>query len=144
MRYKLFSDTAKVPVKADEGSAGYDLYGDNGKEIWIMPHHTEVIGTGIGMEIPMGTFGAILPRSGVATKRGLRPANTPGCIDPSYRGEIKIALHNDTDEPKVVEPHERIAQIVFIPYSTVPTWEQADDLSETERGAGGFGHSGTT
>lgn len=144
MKYKRLTDNAKLPTRADEGSAGYDLYGNNTYRIEILPHKTVKVGTGIAMETPRGTFGAILPRSGIATKRGLRPANTPGCIDPSYRGEIIVALHNDTDEPQFVEPGERIAQLIFIPFGNILNWEEVDELSETERGDGGFGHSGTT
>lgn len=144
MKYKRLTDNAKLPTRADEGSAGYDLYGNNTYRIEILPHKTVKVGTGIAMETPRGTFGAILPRSGIATKRGLRPANTPGCIDPSYRGEIIVALHNDTDEPQFVEPGERIAQLIFIPFGNILNWEEVDELSETERGDGGFGSSGTT
>lgn len=144
MKYKRLTDNAKLPTRADEESAGYDLYGNNTYTIEIAPHRTVKIGTGICMETPHGTFGGIFPRSGIATKRGLRPANCVGVIDPSYRGEIIVALHNDTDEPQYVEPGERIAQLIFIPFGNILNWEEVDELSETERGGGGFGHSGTT
>ena len=144
MKYKRLTDNAKVPTKADNDSAGYDLYGNNTYTIEIEPHKTVMIGTGICMETPRGTFGAIFARSGIATKRGLRPANCVGVIDPSYRGEIIVALHNDTDESQYVEPGERIAQLVFLSFGNILKWEEVDELSNTERGAGGFGSSGTT
>ena len=144
MKYKRLTDNAKVPTKADNDSAGYDLYGNNTYTIEIKPHKTVMVGTGICMETPRGTFGGIFARSGIATKRGLRPANCVGVIDPSYRGEIIVALHNDTDETQYVEPGERIAQLVFLSFGNILKWEEVDELSETERGAGGFGSSGTT
>ena len=144
MKYKRLTDNAKVPTKADEGSAGYDLYGNNTYSIGIQPHKTVKIGTGICMETPRGTMAAIFARSGIATKRGLRPANCVGVVDPSYRGEIIVAPHNDTDELQWVEPGERIAQLIFIPFGNILNWEEVDELSETERGDGGFGSSGTT
>ena len=143
MKYKRLTDNAKVPTRADEGSAGYDLYGNNPYTIEIEPHKTVMIGTGICMETPRGTFGGIFPRSGIASKRGLRPANCVGVIDPSYRGEIIVALHNDSNESQFVEPGERIAQLIFLSYGTILNWEEVDELSETERGGGGFGSSGT-
>lgn len=144
MKYKRLTDNAKVPTKADEGSAGYDLYGNNTYSIEIQPHKTVKVGTGICMETPRGTMAAIFARSGIATKRGLRPANCVGVVDPSYRGEIIVALHNDTDETQWIEPGERIAQLVFLSFGTILNWEEVDELSETERGTGGFGSSGTT
>ena len=144
MKYKRLTDNAKVPTRADDGSAGYDLYGNNTYTIEILPHKTVMIGTGICMETPRGTMGAVFARSGIATKRGLRPANCVGVIDPSYRGEVLVALHNDTDEPQYVEPGERIAQLIFLSFGTILNWEEVDELSETERGEGGFGHTGAT
>lgn len=94
------------------------------------------------MEIPEGYFGAIFARSGLATKRGLRPANCVGVVDSDYRGEIIIALHNDSDFPQEVSEGERIAQIVIIPYLPVD-FTEVDNLSSTARGEGGFGSTGT-
>ncbi len=144
MKYKRLTDNAKVPTRADDGAAGYDLYGNNTYTIEIAPHRMVKIGTGICMEIPRGTFGGIFARSGLATKKGLRPANGVGVIDPSYRGELIVALYNDSNEPQYVEPGERIAQLVFLSFGTILNWEEVDELSETERGDGGFGSSGTT
>lgn len=142
MKFKRLTDNAKIPTRADEGSAGYDLYGNNTYQIEVLPHKTVKIGTGICMEVPRGTFGGIFPRSGISTKRGLRPANCVGVIDPSYRGEIIVALHNDSDEIQYVEPEERIAQLIFVPFGNIINWEEVDELSETQRGEGGFGSSG--
>ena len=142
MKYKRLNDLAKVPTRADDGAAGYDLYAATSYRIEIPPHKTVKIGTGIALEIPNRIFGGIFPRSGIATKRALRPANTPGCIDPSYRGEIIVALHNDSDEPQWIEPQERIAQLVFLTYEVPASWEEVDELSETDRKSGGFGSSG--
>ncbi len=141
MNFKRLTDNAKIPTRADNGSAGYDLYGNNTYTIEIAPHRTVQITTGICIETPPETFGGIFPRSGIATKRGLRPANCVGVIDPSYRGEIIVALHNDSDEPRFVEPGERIAQLIFVPYYIVE-WNEVDELSETDRKSGGFGSSG--
>ena len=91
--------------------------------------------------MPDGYFGAVFARSGLATKQGLRPANAVGVCDSSYRGEYIVALHNDTDIPQMINPMERIAQLVVMPYLPVELVE-VDELSDTERGAGGFGSSG--
>lgn len=144
MRFKRFTDNTIIPTRATEGSAGYDLHGNNTYRIEIPPHKTVQIDTGLALEIPRGTFGAIFARSGIATKRGLRPANCTAVIDSDYRGHIIVPLHNDTDEAQFVEPGERIAQLIFIPFGNILNWEEVDELSETERGDGGFGHSGTT
>ena len=110
--------------------------------ITIGPHETVKMKTGISFEIPEGYFGAIFARSGIATKRGLRPANCTGVIDSDYRGELIVVLHNDTDQLQFVEPGERIAQLVIIPYLNV-SFEVADNLNETQRGDKGFGSTGT-
>ena len=141
IRIKKLSDTAKLPQRGSEKAAGYDLYANTEEEITIAPHATQMIGTGIAMEIPEGYFGAIFARSGLASKKGLRPGNCVGVVDSDYRGEWKIALHNDTDEPQTIAPHERIAQMVVIPFLPVEFTEAAD-LTDTERGAGGFGSTG--
>ena len=140
---------AKLPTRGSEKAAGYDLYacipkedlkeGENG--ITIAPHTTQMISTGISVEVPDGYFGAIFARSGLATKRGLRPANCVGVCDSDYRGEYIVALHNDSDEERIVENGERIAQLVIMPYMSVE-FDEVDELSDTERGAGGFGSTG--
>ena len=138
---KKLNDFAKLPTRGSEYAAGYDLYAATDKEIRIPPHSTNKIGTGLSFELPVGTFAAIFARSGIATKRHLRPANCVGICDSDYRGEYIIALHNDTDEMQSIEPGERIGQVIFIPYSQV-NFIDTDVLSETARGADGFGGSG--
>lgn len=142
MEIKKLTKTAKIPVRGSEDAAGYDLYADNQEPIDIAPGGTVKIGTGIAMAIPSGMYGILVPRSGMATKRGLRPANTPGTIDADYRGEIIVALHNDSNEIQTIEPGERIAQLIFSTYF-VFDFEEVDDLSETTRGTGGFGSTGS-
>lgn len=142
MKIKLLNEYAKLPTRGSTEAAGYDLYAAIPTTFMMAPHSTFVIGTGIAMEIPQGYYGAIVPRSGIATKRGLRPANTPGTIDSDYRGEVKIALHNDSDYAQMIEAGERIAQIIILPY-IAPELEVVEELDETDRGAGGFGSTGT-
>ena len=142
MDYMRLREDALKPTRGSEEAAGYDLYGpQNENGIGIPAHETKLIDTGIAIELPKGTFGAIFARSGLATKQGLRPANCVGVIDSDYRGEIKVALHNDSNEHRVVSGGERIAQLVVIPYLNVELFE-ADELSDTERGEGGFGSTG--
>lgn len=138
---KLLNDLAKIPTQADVGSAGYDLYAATDSDIQIPPHANTMIGTGIAMAIPIGYFGGIYARSGVASKRNLRPANCVGIIDASYRGEIKVSLHNDSPETKTVQAGERIAQLIIEKHETA-NFDVVDELDETERGTGGFGSSG--
>ena len=138
---KRLNNLAKVPTRGSKYAAGYDLYAATDKIIDIAPHSTIKIGTGFAFEIPYGTFGAIFPRSGIATKRGLRPANCVGVVDADYRGEVIVALHNDTDEIQSIEPGERIAQLIILPYLAVD-FNETDELSDTIRGASGFGDSG--
>lgn len=139
---KRLDSVAKLPSRGSSCAAGYDLYSVNVKEIDIAPHSTIKIGTGLAMEIPDGYFGAIFARSGLATKKGLRPANCVGVIDSDYRGEVIVALHNDTDEIMTVFPQDRIAQLVIMPYLEVD-FTEVQDLDSTERGSGGFGSTGT-
>lgn len=141
MKIKLLNDKAVIPTYGSEMAAGVDLYAAIDQDIEIRPHETVKIGTGIAIQLPNFTAGLILPRSGIATKQGLRPANTPGLIDPDYRGEILVALHNDSEIPQTVTPGERIAQLVCIKYSIVP-FNVVDELDETERGDQGFGSTG--
>ena len=142
IKIHLLNEKAKVPVCGSKYSAGYDLYSICDEKITIGPHETVKMKTGIALEIPEGYFGAIFARSGIATKRGLRPANCTGVVDSDYRGELIVALHNDTDKVQLVEPGERIAQLVIMPYLNVELAE-VDNLSDTERGEGGFGSTGT-
>lgn len=143
VRFKKLSELAKTPTRGSEYAAGYDLYAATDNNIWIEPHQTVKISTDITIELPDGTFGAIFARSGLATKKGLRPANAVGVIDSDYRGPCIVALHNDLDETQVIDPQERIAQLVVIPYVSIDFEETEDKLSETQRGAGGFGSTGS-
>lgn len=139
---KKLTNTAKTPTKGSAAAAGFDLYVDSDEVTIIAPHETLFLGTGIAIEVPMGYFGAIFARSGIAAKRGLRPANCVGVIDADYRGEIIVALHNDSDNQRFVEPYERIAQLSILPYYCCDLVE-VTELSDTIRGADGFGSTGT-
>lgn len=138
---KKLNDLAKLPTRGSEYAAGYDLYAATSYNIEIQPHTTVKIGTGLSFELPQGTFAAIFPRSGIATKRGLRPANCVGVVDSDYRGEVIVALHNDTDEVQSIEPQERIAQMILLPFVEM-SFNEVNELSDTVRGGSGFGDSG--
>lgn len=142
MNTKILREGAKVPTKGSKYAAGYDLYSSYDFEIVIPAHETVKVGTGIAIELPDNTFGAIFARSGLATKSGLRPANCVGVVDSDYRGEVIVALHNDTDELKTIQPYERIAQLVVMPYIPVD-FNIVDELDDTDRGEGGFGSTGS-
>jgi len=135
---KLYEDS-QIPTRGSEYAAGYDLYAHEGAT--IKPHETAKIGTGVAIQPPKDTFGAVFARSGLATKQGLRPANCVGVCDYDYTGEYIIALHNDSNEERTIEAGERIGQVVFIPDVNV-SFVEVDELEETERGAGGFGSTG--
>lgn len=139
---KLYDDT-QMPTKADDGSAGMDLYAHLNDDYMrvIKPHTTEMISVGFAMETPNNTYGAIFARSGLSSKKGLRPANCVGVVDSTYRGEVFVALHNDSDKPQQIMNGDRIAQMIIMEYPTVGIIE-TDHLSETERGSGGFGSTG--
>ena len=141
LRIKKLTDTAVTPTYGSEFSAGADLYYDGDVAVEIAPDETKLIHTGIAMEIPEGLVGLIYARSGLASKRGLAPANKVGVIDSDYRGEIMVALHNHSGKIQNIEPRERIAQFVLAPYVTAE-FTEVDDLSSTERGEGGFGSTG--
>lgn len=141
MNITLNNNLATIPTKGSKYAAGYDLYAATDYDITIPPHQTIKIDTGISIELPQNTFGAIYPRSGLATKQGLRPANCVGVIDEDYRGPVIVALHNDTNEYQIVPAHSRIAQLIISPYIT-ETFNVVDKLSDTDRGDGGFGSTG--
>ena len=121
---------------------GADLYACMDAAVTIAPGETKLIHTGIAMEIPVGFAGLIYARSGLATKRGLAPANKVGVVDSDYRGEIMVALHNHSTTEQSVAPGERIAQMVIAPFLTAE-FEEKQELSDTVRGEGGFGSTGT-
>ena len=141
IKVKKLNEFAKLPTRGSEYAAGYDLYAATNQIIDIVPHSTIKVGTGLSFELPTGTFAAIYARSGIATKRGLRPANCVGVIDSDYRGPVVVALHNDTDEMQNIEPGERIAQMILLPFVEM-SFNEVDELSDTVRGTGGFGDSG--
>lgn len=138
---KKLKENAIIPTRGSSQAAGYDLYACIDKTIYIAPHTTVKIGTGLSIEIPEGYFGGLFARSGLATKKGLRLANSVGVCDSDYRGEYIIPIHNDTNEMMSIEPNERIAQLIVIPYLPVE-FNEVDELSDTERGSGGFGSTG--
>ncbi|MGN0806654.1 MAG: dUTP diphosphatase [Candidatus Coproplasma sp.] len=139
---KKLNPDATMPTYGSEYAAGADLYACLDGEVTIAPHATVLIPTGIAMELPIGYAGLIYARSGLATKKGLAPANKVGVVDCDYRGEVKVALHNHGEIPQTVASGERIAQLVITPYLTA-LFEEKDELSETVRGAGGFGSTGS-
>lgn len=141
MNITLNNDLATIPTKGSKYAAGYDLYAATDHDIAIEPHTTVKIDTGISIELPHDTFGAIYPRSGIATKQGLRPANCVGVIDEDYRGPVIVALHNDTNELQIIPAKSRIAQLIISPYIS-ETFNVVDKLSDTDRGEGGFGSTG--
>ena len=130
---------AKLPTKAHEGDAGWDLY--SLYDYTINPHETVKVDTGLNFQLPEGTFGAIYARSGLSTKQGLRPANCVGVCDSGYRNNYIVPLYNDSDEVQTIHKHDRIAQLIIQPFIQTELTE-TDTLDETERGSGGFGSSG--
>ena len=132
---------AIIPTRGSNEAAGMDLYACMSSPIIIAPHDTVKISTGIAMGIPDGYFGGVFARSGLATKQGLRPSNCCGVIDSDYRGDIIVALHNDTNTPQTIQPMERVAQLIIMPYLPIE-FEEVEALSDTERGDKGFGDSG--
>ena len=141
IKCKKLNEYAKEPTRGSAAAAGYDLYAAINNPITIPAHSTVKIGTGLAFALPDNTFAAIFARSGLATKQGLRPANCVGVCDSDYRGEYIVALHNDTDDEQIINPGDRIAQIVLMPYIPM-VFEEVKDLDETERGQGGFGSTG--
>ncbi len=139
---KKLDERAVVPTYGTEFSAGADLYALAEGSVEIPPHTTVMIHTGLAMEIPEGYAGLIFARSGLASKKGLAPANKVGVVDPDYRGEFMVALHNHTDSAKTIETGERIAQLVIVPFLKAEFCIK-DELDETSRGGGGFGSTGS-
>ncbi len=141
VKFKKLDKRAKAPTYGTRYSAGADLYALVDEPVVIEAGETKFIGTGIAAELPEGTVGLVCARSGLASKKGLAPANKVGVVDCDYRGELKVAIHNHGKEPQTVECGERIAQMVITPYITAE-YEEAEELSETVRGEGGFGSTG--
>lgn len=138
---KLLRENARVPTYGSAEAAGADLYVCLEESVEIQPGCTVMLPTGIAMEVPKGCAGLIFARSSMGAKRGLAPANKVGVIDSDYRGEIRVALHNHGLETQVVNPGERVAQLLIVPVLT-PGFAQVDELDDTARGTSGFGSTG--
>ena len=141
IKIKKLSEDAVIPTYGSKYSAGADLYALTDEPIVIEPGKTVLVHTGISIEIPEGFGGFIYARSGLSTKRGLAPANKVGVIDSDYRGELMVSLYNQSGVAQTVENKERIAQLVIAPFLKAE-FVLSNDLSETERGVGGFGSTG--
>ncbi|MBQ3087909.1 MAG: dUTP diphosphatase [Clostridia bacterium] len=141
VKFKKLDKNAVMPTYGTPYSAGADLYACMENTVTIEPGQTVLMHTGIAMELPEGYVGLNFARSGLATKRGLAPANKVGVIDSDYRGEIMVALHNHGCENQTVEPGERISQLLIMPVVQAE-FEETDELSDTVRGDGGFGSTG--
>lgn len=139
---KVLRQGAVLPAYATEGSAGADLYACLEAPVNVPPHETVMIPLGYSMAIPRGWVGLIFARSGLASKRDMAPANKVGVVDADYRGEWFIPIHNHGRGLQVIYPGDRIAQLVIVPCMTA-AFEEVSELDETERGAGGFGSTGT-
>ena len=142
VKIKKLNENATLPRYGSEFEAGADLYACLSQPITVAPHSTVVVPTGIALELPLGYAGLIYARSGLATKKGLAPANKVGVVDCDYRGEVKVALHNHGETTQTVDDGERVAQLVITPYVTAE-FIVAENLSETVRGEGGFGSTGS-
>ena len=155
VKIKRLSETAQLPTKAHDSDAAFDLYADiqetyipfgktfeeSEKGIKVMPGQTVKVSSGVAMEIPEWYWGAVYARSGLATKQGLRPANCVGVIDSHYRGPIIVAIHNDSNNVQIIHHGDRIAQFKLAPVIETK-FEEVSELSDSDRGEGGFGSSG--
>ena len=141
VRVKRVLEGAKLPTYGSAWAAGADLYACLEEAVTIQPGETVFIPTGIALEVPQGCAGLIYARSSMGAKRGLAPANKVGVIDSDYRGQVMVALHNHSALPQSVEPQERIAQLLITPVYT-PGFVETEELSDSQRGAGGFGSTG--
>ena len=141
LRIKKLRDNAQMPTYGSEYAAGADMYAAIDEAVTIQPNETKFIPTGLAFEIPEGYAGFIYARSGLASKKGLAPANKVGVVDADYRGEVMVALHNHGTEAQTVEVGERIAQMIIAPFVAV-NYIFSDELDDTVRGAGGFGSTG--
>ena len=138
IKVKKLRPGAQLPTYGTAFSAGADLYACLEEPVTIAPGETKKIPTGLSMEIPVGCAGLIYARSGLGTKQGLAPANKVGVVDSDYRGEFMVFLHNHSAETRTVSHGDRVAQLLVTPVFT-PGFEEADELTDTDRGAGGFG-----
>lgn len=141
VKIKKLKPNAIIPTRGSKEAAGYDLYACISEKMIIEPHGTAKIGTGLSIQPPKGYFGAIFARSGLSSKKGLRPANCTGVCDQDYLGEYIVALHNDTTYSQTINPNDRIAQVIFLPYQDI-LFNEVDNFEDTERSSGGFGSTG--
>ena len=141
VKIKKTHKNAKLPARGSEYSAGADLYACLDEDLEIMPGETKFVTLGIQMELPEGYAGFVFARSGLASKEGLAPANKVGVVDSDYRGNCMVAIHNHSQEKRIVKNGDRIAQLVIMPVC-LAEFVEAEVLSETERGSGGFGSTG--
>lgn len=142
VKFVKLEQNAIVPTYGTQFAAGADLYALPDAAICVKPNETVLVHTGIAMQIPDGYAGFIFARSGIATKRGLAPANKVGVIDSDYRGEIMVAIHNHSEKTQEIASGERVAQLVIMPYITAE-FTECDALDDTLRASGGFGSTGT-
>ncbi len=141
MEIKIKARNGVLPAYETEGSAGMDLRADLEQAVCLQPGERVLIPTGLSIELPPGYEAQVRARSGLAIKHGIGLVNGIGTIDSDYRGEIKVALINWGQEPVTIQSGDRIAQMVIARYERI-TWKPVDELEETGRGAGGFGHTG--
>lgn len=142
MKIKIINHSENsLPAYETTGSAGMDLRANLTEAVILHPLERKLIPTGLFIELPQGYEAQVRPRSGLAAKKGLTVLNSPGTIDSDYRGEIKVILINLSNEPQTIETGERIAQMIISHFEQI-SWEQVQELEITERGAGGFGHTG--
>lgn len=142
LEIKKLKENAHIPTYGTEYAAGADLYAAIEENVTLEPGETKLISTGLSMAIPTGMVGLIFARSGISIKRGLAPANKVGVIDSDYRGEVMVALYNQSNVEQVIEPNERIAQFILMPYIKA-NFTEVEELDDTDRGNGGFGSTGT-
>ena len=141
IKIKKLTETTIIPKRETIGAAGADLHADIKESITILPNHIEKIPTGLSIEVPEGYVALIFGRSGLGINHGIVPANAVGVVDEDFRGGMQIGLLNNSNEIFKVNPNDRIAQLVIIPYDKA-TYIDADELSKTERGINGFGSTG--
>ena len=141
IRVKKLHPNAILPTYGSSNAAGADLYACIDAPVTVAPGEVFWVPTGIALEVPVGCAGLVYARSSMGAKRGLAPANKVGVVDSDYRGEIKVVLLNHSKHPQTIEPGERVAQFVITPVLT-PQYEEVEELTDTDRGAGGFGSTG--
>lgn len=141
IRVKKLHPNAKLPTYGSTEAAGADLYACLEEAVTIQPGEIFWVPTGIALEVPKGCAGLVYARSSMGAKRGLAPANKVGVVDSDYRGEIRVVLLNHSKQPQLLEPGERVAQFVITPVLQ-PAYEEVEDLTDTNRGTGGFGSTG--